>query len=278
MPRIDIAETIKLIDFPDKIWEWLDLFGDIVAATQSEAIYQDNGFIADNPYKKILLCTINKDLSTLNTIYFILRCELIHQASSHVRLFCESLITLKYISLDPNTRADLFWGYSDIEAYRIVSALLDWEKDKAKEVHVKKVEALFQTIKEKYEKANSIYSFVNKNNRKRPFINWCNKSIASQASECGPEFKRLYELVYKQMSSYIHGSAWSLRRQISHSRAHYDSDIVLNDIATIVRTALVVWGEWAKFCISTLGWRLQDTLLNLPKRLDELDEKHFPQR
>lgn len=278
MPRIDIVETIKLIDFPDKIWEWLDLFGDIVAATQSEAIYQDKGFVADTPYKKILLCTINKDLSTLNTIYFILRCELIHQASSHVRLFCESLITLKYISIDPNTRADLFWSYSDIEAYKITSALLDLEKDKAKEVHVKKVEALFQTIKEKYKKANPIYSFVDKNNRKRPFINWCNKSIASQASECGPEFKRLYELVYKQMSSYIHGSAWSLRRQISYSRAHYDSDIVLNDIATIIRTALVVWVEWAKFCISTLGWRLHNTLLSLPKRLDELDEKHFPQR
>ena len=278
MPRIDISETIKLIDFPDKIWEWLDLLGDVVAATQAEAIYQDKRFIADTPFKKILLYTINKDLSTLNTIYFILRCEMIHQASSHVRLFCESLITLKYISIDPNTRADLFWGYSDIEAYQITSALLDLEKDKAKEVHVKKVEALFQTIKEKYKKANPIYSFIDKKNRKRPFINWCNKSIANQASECGPEFKRLYELVYKQMSSYIHGSAWSLRRQISYSRAHYDSDIVLNDIATIVRTALVIWAEWTKFCISTLGWRLHDTLLNLPIRLDELDERHFPQK
>lgn len=277
MPRIDITETIKLIDFPDKIWEWLNLFGDVVAATQSEAMYQDKGFIATTPYEKILLFTINKDLSTLNTIYFILRCESIHQASSHVRLFCESLITLKYISLDPDTRADLFWGYSDIESYKITSAILDWEKDKAKEVHVKKVEAMFQTIKDKYEKAYLIYSFIDKKNRRRPFINWCNKSIASQASECGPEFKRLYELVYKQMSSYIHGSAWSLRRQISYSRAHYDSNVVLNDIATIIRTALVIWADWAQFCISKMGWRLHDTLLNLPKRLDELDEKHFPQ-
>lgn len=276
MPRIDIAETIKLIDFPEKVWEWLDLFGDIVTATQCEAIYQDKGYIADTSYKKFLLCAINKDLSTLNTIYFILRCEMIHQASSHVRLFCESLITLKYISLDPDTRSDLFWGYSDIEAYKITQAILDLEKDKAKEVHVKKVEALFETFKEKYERANQIYSFLDRKNRKRPFINWCNKSVASQASECGPEFKRLYDLVYKQMSSYIHGSAWSLRRQISYSRAHYDSDIVLNDIAAIVRTALVIWVDWAKFCISTLGWRLHDTLLNLPKRLDELEEKHFP--
>lgn len=278
MPRIDISKTIKLIDFPARVWEWLDLFGDILAATQSEATYQDKGFVADTPFKKILLCTINKDLSTLNTIYFILRCELIHQAASHVRLFCESLITLKYISLDPDTRSDLFWGYSDIEAYKITSAILDWDKEKAKEVHVEEVEALFQNIKEKYEAAKQIYSFKDKRNRKRPFINWCNKSIANQASDCGPEFKRLYQLVYKQMSSYIHGSAWSLRRQISYSRAHYDPDIVLNDIATIIRTALAVWVEWAKFCISTIGWRLHDTLLDLPKRIDDLDEKYFSHR
>jgi hypothetical protein len=255
MPRIDISETIKMIDFPDKIWEWLDLFGDIITATQSEAIYQDRNFIADTPYKKFLLCNINKDLSTLNTIYFILRCELIHQASSHVRLYCESLITLKYVSLDPDKRADLFWGYSDIEAYEIT---------------------LIKTFKEKYKSASQIYSFIDKKGRTRPFKNWCNKTIASQASECGPAFKRLYELVYRQMSSYIHGSAWSLRRQISYSRAHYNSNIVLNDIATIIRTSLVIWLDWAKFCISELGWRLHDVLLNLPKRLNELDEKHFP--
>lgn len=277
MPRIDISETIKLIDFPKEIWEWLDLFGDVVAATQSEAMHQDKGFVADTPFKKILLCAINKDISTLNAIYLILRCELIHQASSHVRLFCESLITLKYISLDQNVRSDLFWGYSDIEAYKITSTILEWEKDKAKEVHVKKVEDLFLTAKEKYEKAKHNYTFIGKKNRKKTFINWCNKSISNQASECGPEFKRLYDLVYKQMSSYIHGSAWSLRRQISYSRAHYDSKIVLNDIATIIRTALVIWVEWAKFCISTLDWRLHDTVLDLPKRLDDLDERHFSQ-
>lgn len=276
MPRIDISETIKMIDFPDKVWEWLDLFGDIIAATQSEAMYQDRSYIADTPYKKFLLCNINKDLSTLNTIYFILRCELIHQAASHVRLFCESLITLKYMSLDPDKRADLFWDYFDIESYKITQAILDFEKDKAKESHVKRVKNLFETFKEKYESAKQIYSYTDKKGRKRPFKNWCNKTIASQASECGPDFKRLYGLVYRQMSSYIHGSAWSLRRQLSYSRAHYDSNIVLNDIATIVRTALVIWVDWAKFCISELGWRLHDALLNLPQRINELDEKHFP--
>ncbi|MBU0661771.1 hypothetical protein KKG22_06390, partial [Patescibacteria group bacterium] len=78
MKRIDISETIKQVDFPEKIWEWLDLFGDVVATTQQEAIYKEQTFLADTPYKKLLLCAINKDLSTLNTIYILLRCELIH--------------------------------------------------------------------------------------------------------------------------------------------------------------------------------------------------------
>lgn len=275
MPRIDIPETIKKIDFPKEIWEWLDLFGDVVAATQSEATFQEKSFIADTLFKKILLLTINKDISTLNAIFFILRCELIHQASSHVRLFCESLITLKYISLNPIERSQLFWGYSDIEAYKIVSSILDWEKNKAKKNHVKKVEDIFQTIKEKYATTKNNYFFTDKKNRKKPYINWCNKTIFDQASECGSEFQRLYELVYRQMSSYIHGSAWSLRRQIYYSRIHYNSDIVLNDIATIIKTTLIVWVEWAKFCISTLNWRLHDTLLGLPKKINELEEKHF---
>lgn len=277
MARIDVSETIKLIDFPEKVWEWLDLFGDIVAATQLEAIYQDRDFIADTPFKKIFLCTINKDLSTLNTIFFILRCELIHQAASHVRLFCESLITMKYISLYPTERSELFWGYSDIEGYRVTSSILEWERGRAKAVHVKKVEKIFEAIKEKYEAAKPKYSFIDKNNKRKPFINWCNKSVSKQAAECGTEFQRLYDLVYKQMSTYIHGSAWSLRRQISYSRAHYNSDIVLIDIATIIRTALAIWVEWAKFCVLTFGWRFQKTMLDLPKRIEELDERHFQQ-
>ena len=275
MPRIDIAETIKLIDFPENVWEWLDLLGDVILATQAEAKCQEQSFIADNLYKKFLVCNVNKDLSTFNAIYFILRCELIHQASSHVRLFCESLITLKFISLDPQIRSEQFWGYSDIEAYKIAQAFLDLEKEKAKEVHVKKMETLFNTLREKYESAKRLYSFTDKKGRKRQFKNWCNKTIANQAAECGPEFKRLYDLVYKQMSSYIHGSAWSLRRQYSYSRAYYNSHTVLNDIATIVRTALVVWVDWAKFCMSELGWNLHDTLMNLQTRIDDLNEKHF---
>lgn len=277
MSRVDLSETIRRIDFPEKVWEWLDLFGDVVSITQREAIYQDEIFIADTPFKKILLCSINKDLSTLNAIYILLRCELIHQASSHVRLFCESLISLKFISLDPEVRSNLFWGYSDIESYEISSSILEWESDRANPSHVERLQAFRNSISEKYEKAKKTYTFTDKKGHQRPFFNWCNKSIATQARECGPEFSRLYELVYKQMSPYIHGSAWSLRRQLSYSRKHYQLDIVLNDVATIIRTALVVWVEWAKFCVSHLNWRLAETVINLPKRLEDLDSKHFPQ-
>ncbi|QXE86897.1 hypothetical protein KP003_00365 [Geomonas nitrogeniifigens] len=275
MPRIDICETIRLIDFPVEAWEWLDLFGNVVGITQREAMYQERTFLADTPFKKILLCAINKDLSTLNTIYILLRCELIHQASSHVRLLCESLISLKYISLESESRSALFWGYADIEAYDIASSLLEWEGSTANLKHVEGVKALRESISGKYKSAKGTYSFVDKKGREKPFSNWCNKSVFVQARDCGPSFQRLYELVYRQMSSYIHGTAWSLRRQVSYSRDHYLPDVILNDIAAIVRTASAVWMEWANFCMDILNWRLSDTIMELPAMIEEMEERHF---
>jgi len=150
MRRIDISETIKRIDFPEKIWKWLDFLGEIVATTQQGALFQERYFLADSPYKKFLLCSINNDLSTLNAIYILLRCELIHQASSHVRLFCESLITLQYMSMEPKLRSGLFWGYSDIEAYEIAASILDWESDSADASHVARLEKLNELEKKHF--------------------------------------------------------------------------------------------------------------------------------
>lgn len=276
MPRIDISETIKQIDFPVEVWEWLDLFGDVVSITQREAMYQEKTFLADTPFKKILLCAINKDLSTLNAIYILLRCELIHQASSHVRLLCESLITLKYISLESESRSTLFWGYADIEAYDISSSLLEWDGSTANPRHVERVRAFHKNISEKYERAKGTYTFVDKKGCGKAFPNWCNRNMFLQSRDCGPSFQRLYELVYKQMSSYIHGTAWSLRRQVSYSRDHYRPDVILNDIAAIVRTASAVWVEWAKLCIEILNWRLSDTIMEIPAMIEEMEERHFP--
>ncbi len=276
VPRIDICETIRRIDFPAEVWEWLDFFGNVVGITQREAMYQERTFLADTPFKKILLCAINKDLSTLNTIYILLRCELIHQASSHVRLLCESLITLKYISLESASRSAEFWDYADIEAYGISSSLLEWDGSTANPKHVEGVRAFRESISEKYERVKGKYTFVDRKGGERPFRNWCNKSMSLQARDCGPSFQRLYELVYRQMSSYIHGTAWSLRRQVSYSRDHYEPKVILNDIAAITRTATAVWVEWAKFCMEILGWRLSDEIRGIVVALEELERKHFP--
>lgn len=275
MDRIDISEIIGRVEFPEAVWEWLDFFGEIVVKTHAEATSQDETIFADTPFKKLLLWAINRDLSSLISIYLLLRCEFVHQASSHVRLLCESLITLKYVSLDAELRSNLFWGYDDIEAYEISSSILHWESATANPIHVKRLQTFKETLSEAYEKATKTYT-CEKKGRRKPFINWCNKPIASQASECGPQFRRIYELVYKQLSSYIHGSAWSLRRQIFYSRKHYQPDVVLNDIAAIVRIALAVWVEWAKFCEDVMGWRLADTIKEVPKTLEEMEARHFP--
>lgn len=278
MPRIDICETISRIDFPAEVWEWLDLFGDIVGITQREAMYQERTFLADTPFKKILLCSINKDLSTLNAIYILLRCELIHQGSSYVRLLCESLITMKYVSLEPESRSALFWGYADVEAYNISSSLIEWDGSTANPKYVEGVRVFRESISGKYERAKDTYTFTDQKGRRRPFQNWCGKGMRAQARDCGPSFQRLYGLVYRQMSSYIHGTAWSLRRQVSYSRDHYRSDVVLNDIAAIIRAASAVWVEWAKFCIEILNWRLSDTIMEIPPRIEEMEERHFSRK
>ena len=132
-----------------------------------------------------------------------------------------------------------------------------------------------KNISAKYKTSKDTYTFVDKNGRIRPFSNWCGKNMFDQARDCGPSFQRLYELVYRQMSSYIHGTAWSLRRQISYSRDHYQPVVILNDIATIVRTALAVWVEWGKFCIEVLNWRLSDTIMAIPAKIEGMEERHF---
>ena len=53
MRRIDISETIKRIDFPEKIWDWLDFFGEIFATTQQEALIQERHLFSDSSYKKV---------------------------------------------------------------------------------------------------------------------------------------------------------------------------------------------------------------------------------
>jgi hypothetical protein len=275
MSRVNLEETIRRVDFPESVWEWLDFYGEIVGLCQQEALYQDSIFVADTQFKQLLVRAINKDLSTLNSIYILLRCEMIHQASSHVRLLCESLITLKYISLDKKTRAKSFLDYSDIEAYEIANSILEWEQEKADPVYVQRLLDVKDNLAEKYNVALKHYTFTDKKGRNKKYYNWCNKGISSQASDCGSEFVRLYELVYSQMSSYIHGSAWSLRRQMAYSRNHYQADVILNDIAAMIRTTIVVWVEWAKFCVENMDWRLSPILSDISQRLDILERKHF---
>jgi hypothetical protein len=185
---------------------------------------------------------------------------------------------MQYVSMDPEGRASLFWGYMDIEAYKIAESVLELESGTADPSHVEGLKRFKESVTEAYENKKDLYSYENKKKpgRRRPFRNWCGRSIYAQAQECGPGLKRLYELVYKQMSSYIHGTAWSLRRQISYSRDHHQPDIVLNDIAAIIRTTLVVWVEWAKFCNNNLGWSLGEIIRWVPGMLYELEAKHFP--
>lgn len=268
MPRIDLSATSERIEFPEDVWTWLDLLGDVVAVTQREALAHED-YVADTPHKLLLLRSVNRDLSTLNAVYVLLRFELIHQAASHVRLLCEALITICHISRDPTVRVPLFLDYATIDEFRILSALLGWERETAKPGPVAALEARRTALQPDYDRLLPTYS------RRRP-ANWCNASVKTQAKECNLD--KLYEIVYGQMSAYVHGSAWSLRRQTAYSQKHYDAEVVLVDVATIVRTTIAVWLEWAKFVDRGLGWALVATAPSIVSRCNALDAKQFQEK
>ncbi len=275
MRRVDIAQTINNIDFPEEIWEWLDLLGEAVGLSQQEALIRDESFVADTLFKHILLRTINKDLTTISATYVLLRAEWYHQAASQVRLFCESLITLSYIAQEPESRSELFFAYSDIEVYNFTKNLLKWEKDTANPKYLERIEAQVKSLEEKYTMSKPRFSYFDKNNKQRLYQNWCNKPISDQAKDCGEHIFRLYEVAYKFLSSYIHSSAWSLNRQLSYSIKHYNSSIVHQDIAHIIRIEFAIWAEWCKFCDRALGWDISCRAECLIKKLEALETKHF---
>jgi hypothetical protein len=274
--RIDLGATISTISFPPEVWEWLDLLGDVWATTQRQPdAFQASGRASGNLYRRILIQSINKDITSLLSIYVLLRMEMIHQAAAHVRLLCEGLVTLTYISLDPIERAKLFDGYAEIEQYEVPKSMFEWGQKGASPADIQRMENLLKSMEPNYRKAQQTYTFVDKAGKRRKFSNWCNKSLAEQAKECGSELERLYRIVYKQTSAYIHGSSWSLRRQLGYSRAHYRPEVVHNDIAMIVKLTVGVWYEWAKFCDAEVGWRLTPEAAALVVRHNALEQMHF---
>ena len=122
MARIDIEKTIARVDFPPEIWAWLDLVGEMIAVTQEEALERERTFEAKTPYQQLLRRFINREIGSLNAIYTLLRMELVYQAAAHIRLFCENVITLRYILLDPDERSKAFLDYATIDAYKIGAA------------------------------------------------------------------------------------------------------------------------------------------------------------
>lgn len=274
MPRSDLAATINQVTFQPEVWEWLDVLDDMVAETQNQAMIHDK-FLADTSYKQLLVRAIQRDLSTLFTVYALLRFELIHQAAAHVRLFCESIITLNFICRDTERRVPQFLDYAKVEAYEMTKSALAWEREHAQPSHLARTQSLLSQLEGDYESTKKLYVFTSRKGRQQPFRNWCNISIADQARQCGARLERLYGIVYSQLSAYVHGSAWSLGRQMAYSKKYYDPRVILIDISTIVRTLLVVWEEWARFCDEQVGWALTSKVIETATRLDALDTRHF---
>ena len=106
--RINLEETIARVHFPAEIWAWLSLVEEIVMVTQEEALVQERTFLARTPYQHLLRKFINREICSLNAIYLLLRMEWVYQAAAHIRLFCENVITIRYILIDRDERSKAF--------------------------------------------------------------------------------------------------------------------------------------------------------------------------
>jgi hypothetical protein len=276
--RIDLHATIEQVDFPEQVWKWLDLLGEMLVATHTETLTHES-YLANDSFKKLMVVGVNRMLRTLNSIYLLLRCEYIDLAAAQVRILCETLITLVFVARDKAVLAPKFWGYYTIEAFETAAAMMELERERAKPEHLHSMETWLDQQRPEYERLKPTYSYVvskGKNmGKSQPYINWCNRNLAQQAQDCGGELNRLYRLVYKQMSSYVHCSAFSLRHQTAYSRGHYDGRIVHHDIATLVRTTAAVWVEMCKFLAGELEWNLIGPANAVAKEVEMLDQTQF---
>lgn len=279
--RLNLQATIDRIDFAKPVWQWLDLCGDMVVATQNEGLAHES-FVADDSFKRLMVFGTNRIIASLNSIYILLRCEYIDLATAQVRVLCEALIVLSYVAKEPKVNADLFWDYKTIEAFETARTMVELERSRAKPEHVTAMERWLEDRRPEYELLKPRYTYVvpygKSKGKTRPYRNWCNRSVEEQAKECGDGLNRLYKLVYKQMSPYVHCSAFSLRRQAAYSGQHYDADVVQDDIAMLVRTTASVWIEVAKFLSDTLGWDLMAPAAALAQAIDRLEEENAARR
>ncbi len=272
MARIDLEKTSAKVDFPPEIWMWLDLVGEMIAVTQEEALERERTFVATTPYQHLLRRFINREISSLNAIYVLLRFELVYQATAHIRLFCENVITLRYILLDPDMHAEAFLDYAAIDAYKISEVYLQWESQTAKPQHVEAMSLQQAELEKRFAEVRERYTYVNREGKTREFKNWCNLTLKDQADRCGAEIQKLYALSYRQLSAYVHGSSWALRRQEAYIRTGYDQTIVMIDFANLTRILLAVWVEWLKIMSEKLGWQALGRAHSIVDRCNKLDE------
>lgn len=272
MARINLEKSIAQLEFSPEIWGWLDLVGEMIVATEEEALEQERSFKATTPYKHMLRRFINREICTLSAIYTLLRIEMVYQAAAHIRLFCENVITLRYILLDRDKRSTAFMDYAAVDAFKICSAYLEWESQTAKPQQVEAMRLQQEELEKRFSEVRGQYSFQDSKGRTREFKNWCKHTLKDQADQCGTEIKKLYAIAYRQLSAYVHGSAWALRRQEAYSRTGYDQTVVLIDIANLTRILLAVWLEWLKIMSEELDWQTLTRAHAIVDRCNELDE------
>ena len=272
MARLDLAATVDAIDFPPEIWAWLDVLGEAVKVTDSEARLRDAHFVAESPFTHVLQRSVHFQLAGLKAVYALLRCELVAQAAAQARLLCENVIMLHYITKDADVRSSAFLEYAIVEAYESLESMIKWDGETAIPEAIARIKRIRDEMKGEYEQTLPKYQFIDRNEKTRRFKNWANRSLADM-SLVTPKCERLYDLIYRQLSSYVHSSSWSLRHLTAYSPANYDVEIALADIAQVTIGTLAIWQVFAEYVERELGWNMSagiDRVLEEASRLQKV--------
>ena len=272
MEREDFIKKIENLNFSREIWNWIDVFGEIYTITLKAGGYPKSDFVPTNSYENVLYLIISRDVSHLAVIYTLFRIEHTDQAAAITRLFLEDLITLKYISLDKITRSEQFLNYSIVEEYEIILKYEEWEKDIVIPEDLVKLKDYRKSIEKEYLSKRPMFEYKTKKGKLEKYSNWCNKNLYEMSKECGPEYERLYNIIYKQASSYVHGTGWSLRHRSDLSAKNYSSKTVLFIYTNITRMITAVWIDWSILVKSELGWNFtQEDIDYIAAKVENLD-------
>ena len=190
--KAEFPDLVQYFNFNEKVWMTACKVASFIIALESESKNQkenEDSFLWNGTVVHLTWKSLKTNLAVKN----LLEHGFMEDAYILLRSVLESVITLKYISLDVSSRIRPFHEYSYIFKKRIREANkdvygqdIDSEGDPAKKKILKRVDNEYQRVRNNYSKKSS----------------WSSVSIFDMAKEVGLEAD--YRMFYSYFSQYTH--------------------------------------------------------------------------